>query len=317
MKIVILDQMLELMGPKTWNKFEELGDVTYYDSTEAHEIIDRIRDTDVIIGNKVPLTKEVLSNSPNLKYIGLLSTGYNVVDIDYARERGIAVTNVPSYGTDTVAEYTIGMLLALSHRFEYHSDEVKKGKWAEIRNFSFNLTPQVELAGKNLGIIGYGKIGQRVAEIAKAFKLNILVYSRTGEEYDEDGVKYLNLDNFLKSSDFVTLHCPLTHETKNIANAEFFSKMKVGAFFLNMSRGLLMDEAALADALNSNHLGGAAVDVATIEPILDDNPMMTAKNIIITPHMAWTTEEAITRILITSTDNLRSFINGEMMNRVV
>lgn len=317
MKIVILDQLVELMGTKSWDLFDEFGDVDIYNSTDESETINRSKDADVIIVNKVDITEEVMDSCPNLKYIGLLSTGYNVVDVDYAKERGIAVANVPTYGTDTVAEYTIGMLLALCHRFELHSEAVKAGKWREINNFSFNITPQIELAGKNLGIIGYGKIGQRVAEIAKAFKLNILVLSRNDEEFEKDGVRFLNLDNFLALSDFVSFHCPYTPETDKMGNKEFFGKMKEGAFLLNMSRGQLVDEDALADALNSGLLGGAAIDALTVEPILDTNPLLTAKNIIITPHMAWTTEEAIARIMAVAIENLRSFINGEIMNRVV
>lgn len=317
MKIVVLDQMKKLMGPDNWELFESLGEVVYYDSTNPNETVDRVKDADAIIVNKVDITKEVMDASPNLKYIGLLSTGYNVVDVDYAKEKGIAVTNIPAYGTDTVAEFTIGMLLALSHRFEFHSESVKKGEWKEDGNFCYNLTPQIELAGKTLGIIGLGKIGMRVAELALAFKMNVLAYTKYSESYSTDNIKFVSLDELLRESDFVSMHCPATPETNEMANADFFSKMKKGSLFLNMSRGQLMVEEDLAEALNSGHLGGAAIDALTVEPIEDDNPLLKAKNIIITPHMAWTTKEAIARIMFTSVDNLKSFMDGETMNRVV
>lgn len=317
MKLVVLDMLTDIVSEDYWDKFNRFGNVIKYDNTSVEELEDRIRDVDAIITNKIQLGKNEIDMAKNLKYIGVVATGYDIIDIDYAKDRSIAVTNVPSYGTDTVAEFTMGLILSLAHRFEFHSDKVKEGMWEEKKNFSFKLTPQIELAGKSIGIIGYGKIGKRLAEIAKAFKMKTYVLDRKGRYRIEDDVEFTSLDNLLEKSDIVTLHSKLTEENRGMANLDFFKKMKESAFFINVSRGGLVNEQDLAFALDNNYIYGAAIDTSVKEPIESNNPLLGCKDLIITPHMAWLTNEAIERIIDISVKNLEGFINNKNINRVI
>ena len=317
MKLVILDMLNHIITEKQWSVFDVFDDVIKYDNTKPEETIDRIKNANAIITNKVILGKNELDAAKNLKYIGVVATGYNVVDVEYAKEKGIAVSNVPSYGTDTVAEFTFGIMLTLARRYELHYQAVKDGIWKEKNSFCFNLTPQFDLNGKTLGIIGFGKIGKRVSEIAKAFKMNILVLDRNNDPRLENGIEFVSLDNLLEKSDFISLHCNLNEDNYQMVNKTFLEKMKPTAYLLNMSRGGLVNEADLAHALNNNEIAGAGIDTVSIEPIEENNPLLNAKNIIITPHMAWLAKEAIDRILKTAVDNLKKFQDGISQNRIV
>lgn len=316
MKLVILDMLPSVVSQDLWDKFDFIENIDKYDDTLPQERKERIKDADYLIVNKVVIGKEEIDAASNLKYIGVVSTGYNVIDTDYAREKGITVTNVPGYGTDTVAEYTIGLMLAGAKRFEYHSQSVKAGDWSKKNIFSYSLTPQYDVTGKNLGIIGYGRIGQRVGEIAKAFKMTIYALERDGNYRVEDGVHHVGLDEILEKSDFISLNCNLTHENEKMVNSDFIGKMKDGAYLVNTARGGLVDEEALAQALNSGKLSGAAVDVVSVEPILPDNPLLKADNIIITPHMAWLSQTSVQNIMDTASENLKKFIQGIIQNKV-
>lgn len=317
MKIVILDMLNNIISKEQWKAFDVFDEVIKYNNTNPDETADRIKNADAIITNKVILSKNELNFAKNLKYIGVVATGYNIVDIEYAQKNGIAVTNVPSYGTDTVAEYTFGMMLTLVRRYELHYNAIKDGIWEKEKSFCFNLTPQYDLNGKTLGIIGFGKIGKRVAEIGRVFKMKIMVLDRTKNYRIENGIHFVSIDTLLKKSDFVTLHCDLNETNFHMVDINFLEKMKPSAFLLNISRGNLINEVDLSYALNNDLIAGAGVDSVSIEPIENDNPLLNAKNIIITPHMAWLSEEAIYRILNTAVDNLIKFQEGVKQNRVV
>lgn len=316
MKVVILDMINSIIPIEEWKVFDIFESVVKYDNTSPNEVIDRIKYADAVITNKVVLSKNELKFAEKLQYIGVVATGYNVVDIDYARSKGIVVTNVPSYGTDTVAEYTFGMMLTLIRRYELHFEAIRNGVWQEKNSFSFKLTPQYDLNGKTLGIIGFGKIGQRVAEIAKVFKMNILVLERNKKYRCHEGINFVSLEYLLNNSDFVTLHCSLNDQNNKMVNADFLKQMKRSAFLLNVSRGGLVDEGDLAHALNNDLIAGAGIDSVRVEPINDDNPLLYTKNIIITPHMAWLSQEAIKRILNTAVTNLKKFKTGKIINQV-
>lgn len=316
MKLVVLDMLNNIVPKEQWKVFDVFENIIKYNNTEKEEIIDRIKDADGIIVNKVNIGKEEIDQAKNLKYIGVVATGYDIVDIKYAKEKGITVTNVPSYGTNTVAEFTFGMMLALSRRIELHSESVKKGKWSKTDSFSYNLTPQFELNGKTIGIIGYGRIGKKVAEIAKVFNMKVLVLDRKNNYRFSDNISFVSLDELLRNSDFVTLHCNLTNDNFQMVNKQFLDKMKSSGFLINVSRGDLVNEVDLANALNNNIIKGAAIDATSKEPIEDENPLLNAKNIIITPHMAWLTKEAIGRILETAAKNYKNFLEGNPINTV-
>ncbi len=313
MKIVILDGYALNPGDLSWDFLTEFGTVTYYDRTTGEDLtVSRIGDADIILLNKTAITESVLARCPSLKLICILATGYNVVDYVAAAKRGIPVCNIPGYGTDSVAQFTFALLLELCHQVGLHNRSVHNGQWSACPDFCYWKTPQMELAGKTMGIIGYGSIGQAVAKIARAFGMKILAYSRT----HRPGHEYCDLDTLLANSDVVTLHCPLFPETKGIINASTIAKMKDGAILLNTARGPLLDEAAVAEALRSGKLRGAAVDVVCTEPIPADSPLLTAPNCIITPHMAWAPIEARQRILDIATDNIRGFLSGKPQNVV-
>ena len=313
MKIVIMDGHALNPGDVSWDCFRQFGELSYYDRTESEALaIERIGDAQIILMNKVPITEAVMDACPNLKLICVLATGYNVVDCDAARMRGITVCNVPGYSTASVAQYTFALLLELCHQIGLHNESVHQGDWANCPDFCYWKTPQTELAGKTLGIIGYGAIGKAVGEIGKAFGMTVLPYSRT----HHPGYSYVSLAELLERSDVISLHCPLFPETMEMINAETISKMKDGAILINTARGALLDEKAVADALKSGKLRGAAMDVVTQEPILRDNPLLSAPNCIITPHMAWAPVEARQRILNITVGNIRGFLSDKPQNVV-
>lgn len=317
MKIVVLDGYTENPGDLSWEGLEGLGDLTVYDRTPEDKIVERIGDAQAIYVNKVPITRDIIKACPNLKFIGVLATGYNVIDTEAAKEAGIVVSNIPTYGTDAVAQYTIALILELCHHIGAHSDAVKQGEWTSSPDWCFWKYPLVELAGKTLGIIGYGRIGQRTAEIAKALKMNILAYSRNPKkDLESDNLKFASLDEIYANSDIISLHLPLFPSTEGMINKESISKMKDGVMIINTSRGPLIVEEDLRDALNSGKVAGAAVDVVSTEPIEMDNPLLGAKNMIITPHIAWAPKESRQRLMDVAVDNLRAFIDGKPQNVV-
>ena len=315
MKIVILDGHALNPGDLSWDCIRQFGEVTVYDRTpDKAETIRRIADAEIVLLNKVPIDVEILNACPSIRLICCLSTGYNVVDIHAAKERSIPVCNVPAYSTAAVSQFTFALLLELCHRVGHHDKTVHDGKWTDCPNFCYWDTPQMELAGKTMGIIGYGRIGQAVGRIARAMGMEVLAYSRTVR----DGVdgNYVDLDTLLRQSDVIALHCPLFPETEKLINADTIAKMKDGAILLNTSRGQVIDEAAVADALRSGKLRGAAMDVVSEEPISPTNPLLSAPNCIITPHMAWAPVETRQRILDTTVQSIRGFLNGNPQNVV-
>lgn len=317
MKIVILDGYTLNPGDLSWEDLESLGDVTIYDRTPEEMILERVGDANIIFTNKTPLSKETLEKIPSVKYIGVLATGYNVVDTIAAKEFGIVVTNIPIYGTTAVAQFVFALLLEICHHVWIHNDEVKKGSWTKGPDFCFWNHPLIELAGKTMGIIGYGRIGQATASIAKSFGMKILAYDEyQNKSLENENMKYAELDELLGKADVISLHCPLFESTMGIINKDSISKMKDGVILINTSRGPLIVEQDLADALNSGKVYAAAVDVVSTEPITMDNPLLTAKNCIITPHIAWAPKESRSRLMVTAIDNLKKFIEGEPVNVV-
>ena len=320
MKIVVLDGYTENPGDLSWSGFEGLGEFTVYDrgseTDKEGEAIARIGDAEIVITNKTPITKRVLDSCPSIRYIGVLATGYNVVDYTYAAKQGIPVTNVPGYGTDTVAQFTFALLLEICHHVAHHSEAVHVGRWEQCADFCFCDYPQIELAGKTMGIIGFGRIGQKVGIIAKAFGMRVLAYSPHEYERGKAIGTYVNLETLLAESDIISLHCPLFPETEGIINQGTIAKMKDGVIILNNGRGPLIVEQDLADALNSGKVQAAGVDVVSVEPIKGDNPLLTAKNCFITPHIAWATKEARQRIMDCAVQNLKAYLAGKPDNVV-
>lgn len=295
----------------------KLGDVVVHDRTEKDKIIERSLNADVLLTNKTPLPDTILNQLPALKYIGVLATGYNVVDTETAKKRGVVVTNIPAYGIPSVVQMTFALLLELCHHVQRHSDAVYTGKWTKSPDFCFWDFPLVELSGKTMGIIGLGNIGQGVSDVATAFGMNILGNSRTrSDQGHRKNFKWVSITELLEQSDVVSIHCPLTSETAGLINKENLKKMKRSSFLLNTSRGPIVVNEDLADALNSDVIAGAALDVLSVEPPPKDNPLLQAKNCIITPHIAWATREARSRLMDTAVNNLKAFIEGKPMNVV-
>jgi len=316
MKIVILDGYTVNPGDLSWEGFEKLGDLTVYDHSPADKVVERIGDAEIVIPNKISITGEVLDAIPGIKYIGLLSTGYNVVDAEAAKAKGIPVTNIPAYGTMAVAQFTIGLLLEICGNIGHHNRAVHSGRWQANRDFCFWDSPLIELAGKTMGFIGFGRIGQAAAKIAAAMGMEILAYSRTETDEGRRIGKYVPLDELLAKSDVVSLHCPLTPATQGIIDGASIAKMKDGAILVNTARGLLVNERDLADALNRGKLMAAAVDVVSQEPILGDNPLLKAKNCFITPHIAWAPKDTRARLIDIAVENLSCFLAGAPVNVV-
>lgn len=318
MKIVVLDGYCENPGDLSWDVIRQHGELVVYDRTpeDPDEIVKRIGDADILVANKVAITADVMDRCKNLKYIAVQATGYNVVDIGAARERGIPVSNVPTYGTAAVAQHTIGLLLEICHHIGHHDREVKAGRWENGEDWCFWDYPLIELDGKTMGIIGFGKIGQATGRLAKALGMKVLAAGSRPTDVGREVAEYVEVDEVLAKSDVIALHCPLFPNTKDIICKENIAKMKDGVIILNSSRGGLVVEQDLADALNSGKIYAAAVDVVSVEPIKAGNPLLTAKNCIITPHIAWAPREARQRIMETTAENIAAFIAGEPINVV-
>ncbi|MDE5983693.1 MAG: D-2-hydroxyacid dehydrogenase [Eubacterium sp.] len=318
MKIVNLDGITTNPGDLSWDGIKKFGDYTVYDRTSPEQIVERAKGAEILIVNKTIITKEILDAlSPELEYIGLQSTGYNVVDCAYARELGITVCNIPSYSTNAVAQLVFAFILQITNEVTLHSNAVKKGEWCACPDFCFWKKPLAELAGKTIGIIGFGAIGQKVAKLAEAFDMNVLAYApRPKDKGNLTNVEFVDLDILLSNSDIITCHCPLTPETTALINKETISKMKKTAIFINTSRGPVVDEQALADALNNNDIMAAGLDVLETEPARRDNPLLTAKNCYITPHIAWAAKETRARLLKILEENIAAYLNGKPQNVV-
>ena len=316
MKIVILDAYTLNPGDLALDRFKEFGEVAIYDRTPKDLVVSRIGDAEIVIINKVPLTEEIFAACPQLKYVGVLATGYNVVDVAAAKARGVIVTNIPAYGTGAVAQFTLALLLEVCHHIGAHNDSVKAGGWEKCEDFCYWNHPMIELAGKTLGVIGFGRIGQDVATLAKAFGMNVYAYGPRYKAEPGADVPSVSLDELFASSDVIALHCPLTDETKGIINENTIAKMKDGVIILNSSRGALIVEKDLRQALDSGKVAYAAVDVLSTEPPSADNPLLGAKNCIITPHIAWAPIESRKRLLDIAIANLKAFFDGTPQNVV-
>ncbi len=319
MKIVVLDGYVENPGDLSWEKLRQLGEVTVYDRTsmtDEKEIIRRIKDAELVYTNKTPITGTVIDACPSLRAISVLATGYNVVDYEYAARKGIPVMNVPAYGTASVAQFTIALLLEICHRPAHHSEAVHQGRWENNMDWCFWDYPLIELAGKTMGIIGFGRIGQAVGRIARALGMEVLAFSRSETASGREIARYVSLDELLQKADVISLHCPLFPETKEMINKDTISRMKDGVILLNSSRGGLIAEQDLADALNCGKIYAAGVDVVSSEPIRSDNPLLTAKNCIITPHIAWAPRESRQRIMDCSIRNAEAYQKGKPIHVV-
>lgn len=311
MKIVVLDGYAANPGDLSWAPLAALGELQIYDRTAPGEAAARIADADAVLTNKVVMSRELMAGAPKLKYVGVLATGYNVVDVAAARELGVAVTNIPAYSTDSVAQLTFALLLEICHHVGDHSRAVHAGRWTNNPDFCFWDSPLIELKGKTMGIVGYGCIGRRVAEIARCFGMNVIAWTRTPRDPE-----CVSLDELLRESDVISLHCPLTPQTKALINRETIAKMKDGAIFINTSRGPVVNERDLSDALKAGKLYAAAADVACTEPIPGDSPLLGLDNMLLTPHIAWATNEARERLMNIAVANLRAFIAGTPVNLV-
>lgn len=319
MKIVVLDGYTENPGDLSWGALEALGELTVYDRTsltDEAEIIARIGDAEAVYTNKTPITRHIIDACPNMGFIGVLATGYNVVDYVYAREKNIPVCNIPTYGTAAVGQFAIAMLLEICHHVAHHSEAVHQGRWESNADWCFWDYPLIELADKTMGIIGFGRIGQQTGRIAKAMGMNILAYDSFQSDSGREIGTYVDLDTLLAQSDVIALHCPLFPETQGIINKETIAKMKDGVILLNNSRGPLIVEQDLADALNSGKVYAAGLDVVSTEPIRGDNPLLQAKNCIITPHISWAPKESRQRIMDCAVSNLQAYQNGAPVNVV-
>ena len=313
MKIVVLDGYTENPGDLSWDALAALGELTVYDRTsltDDGEVIARIGDAEVVYTNKTPIRRAVIDACPNMKFISVLATGYNVVDYVYAREKGIPVTNIPTYGTAAVGQFAIAMLLEICHHVAHHSQAVHEGRWESCPDWCFWDYPLIELSGKTMGIIGFGRIGQQTGRIAKAMGMKVLAYDSHPNDSGRELAEYVDLDTLLRSSDVIALHCPLFPETEGIINKDTIAKMKDGVILLNNSRGPLVVEQDLADALDSGKVYAAGLDVVSTEPIRGDNPLLKAKNCIITPHISWAPKESRQRIMDAAVENLKAYLAG-------
>ena len=319
MKIVVLDGYAENPGDLSWGKLSALGELTVYDRTsltDEEEIISRIGDAEVVISNKTPISRSVIDACPNMKMISMLATGYNVVDYAYAREKGIPVANVPTYGTASVSQFSIALLLEVCHHIGHHDASVHSGNWAACADWCYWDYPLIELEGKTIGIIGFGRIGQAEGRIARALGMKVLAYDLYPSDAGRDLAEYVELDDLYARSDVITLHCNLTAENTGMINRASIAKMKDGVILINNARGQLIDEQDVADALNSGKMGGAGLDVVYTEPIRADNPLLKAKNCIITPHISWAPRESRQRIMDTTVENISAYLAGKPVNVV-
>ncbi|MDR3338056.1 MAG: D-2-hydroxyacid dehydrogenase [Treponema sp.] len=316
MKIIILDGFRENPGDLSWDGFKNLGDLTVYDRTPEDKIAERIGDAGVVIVNKTPIKRETLEACTNIRYIGVLATGYNIVDVAAAKEKRIAVTNIPTYGTMAVGQFAIALLLEICHHAGHHDHAVHKGRWENDPDWCFWDYPLIELAGKTLGIIGFGRIGQTTGNVARALGMRIIAFDEIENDTGKAIAEYVSLDTLFTKSDVIALHCPLFPSTQGIINKTTIAQMKDGVIIINNSRGPLIVEKDLADALNSGKVFAAGIDVVSEEPIKGDNPLLGAKNCFITPHISWAPKESRQRLMDIALDNLKAFINNNPQNVV-
>lgn len=316
MNIVFLDAHTANPGDQTWSEFEALGTCAVYDRTPVDQTVERARDAEVIITNKAVLSRATIQALPKLKYIGVIATGYNVVDVAAAKEQGIVVTNVPGYSSPAVAQAVFALLLELTNRTGHHASEVSAGRWSACPDFCFWDYPLIELQDRTLGLVGWGDIAQSVARIGQAFGMKIIATRREWTTPPPAGVTAASLDEVLAQGDVVSLHCPLTDATKHMINAASIEKMKHSAFLINTARGPLIDDQALADALNAGRIAGAGLDVLSVEPPPAGNPLFTARNCLITPHIAWASREARSRLIAKAANNVRQWLTGTPVNQV-
>ena len=316
MKIVVLDGYGVNPGDLSWETLEALGDVEVYPRTAPEDVIDRCFNAEIILTNKVVLNKQILVSLPRLKYIGVLATGYNVVDVDTASDLDIIVTNIPAYSTDSVVQMTFAHILTMTNRVEHYTQQNRNGRWSYNPDFVYWDTPLIELAGKTMGIVGLGNIGMKVAQLARCFGMEVYAFTSKASSLLPEGIQKTTFEGLLSVSDILSLHCPLNRSTREMINASSLAKMKEGALLINTGRGPLVNEADVAEALRSGHLGGYGADVMCQEPPAEDNPLFSAPNAYITPHIAWATFEARKRLIAIAVGNVKAFIDGNPVNVV-
>lgn len=313
MKLTILDANAANPGDLSWDRFKDLADIYLFDRTNQDEVINRVGNSDAIFVNKVCITEDILNHLPDLKYIGVCATGYNVIDIEACKKRGIVVTNIPAYSTDAVAQHVFALITNFSNNVALHNQSVHNGDWVKSPDFSYWKVPLFELSGKTLGIFGYGNIGKKVAEIGKAFGMNIICNTRTKKE---NMPEFVSFEELLKKSDIISLHAPLTDQTKGIINKDTLKLMKKSAYLINTARGGFINEQDLADCLNKGEIAGYAGDVVSVEPMNKDNPLLNCPNCVLTPHIAWAPKETRERLIGIAYDNLKAWIEGNPINKV-
>lgn len=316
MKIVVLDGYTLNPGDLSWQELEALGDCTVFDRTPPELIVSRAAGAEIVLTNKTVLGRDEIAQLPSLRYVGVLATGFNVVDLTAAGSRGIAVTNVPAYSTRSVVQLTFALLLELAHHTGHHSDAVRAGRWSQSADFCFWDTPLLELDGLTMGLVGFGQIGRSVAEVARVFGMRVIAHTAHPDKHAAAGVEFVTLDELFRRSDVVSLHCPLSPQTLHFVNAARLALMKLSAFLLNTGRGSLVDETALAEALDAGRIAGAGLDVLSVEPPPPDNPLLRARNCVITPHIGWATKAARGRLLHIAVENAKAFLAGEPRNVV-
>lgn len=316
MKIVVLDGYGVNPGDLSWETLEALGEVEVYPRTAPEDVIDRCFNAEIILTNKVVLNKQILVSLPRLKYIGVLATGYNVVDVDTASDLDIVVTNIPAYSTDSVVQMTFAHILTMTNRVEHYTQQNRNGRWSYNPDFVYWDTPLIELAGKTMGIVGLGNIGMKVAQLARCFGMEVYAFTSKASSLLPEGIQKTTFEGLLSVSDILSLHCPLNRSTREMINASSLAKMKEGALLINTGRGPLVNEADVAEALRSGHLGGYGADVMCQEPPAEDNPLFSAPNAYITPHIAWATFEARKRLIAIAVGNVKAFIDGNPVNVV-
>lgn len=316
MKIVELDGYAANPDDISWEPLKALGELTVYSRTKAEDVVERAKDAEIVLTNKVVFTDEVMAQLPNLKYIGVLATGYNVIDVEAAHRRGIVVTNIPAYSTESVVQMTFAQILNITNQVGHYADEVRGKRWSNNPDFCYWDTPLIELSGKTMGIVGLGHIGSRVAHVAREFGMDVFALTSKDSSQLPDGIQKTTIDGLLGVADILTLHCPLTMDNYHMINAERLEQMKPGAILINTARGALVDEAAVAKALESGHLAAYGADVMDVEPPKADNPLLGQPHAFLTPHIAWATKEARTRLMNICVANVKAFIEGHPINRV-
>ena len=316
MKIVVLDGYSANPGDLSWERLEALGELTVYPRTSTTKVVECAKDADIILSNKVKITAEVIDKLPKLKYIGVLATGYNIIDVDYARQKGIVVSNIPAYSTASVVQMTFAHILNITNQVGHYADQVRSGRWSKNADFCYWDTPLTELSGKIIGIVGLGNIGMRVATIARQFGMDVFAVTSKESALLPSGIQKTTLNGLLSIADVLSLHCPLTKDTDKLINAERLELMKPGSILINTGRGQLVDEKAVAKALDSGHLKGYGADVMALEPPSKDNPLLKQTHAYFTPHIAWASKEARTRLINIAADNVKAFLEGSPQNKV-